>query len=216
MKTMNFRRSVLLLFTLLLGFATMVSEADARGGGRSFGGFRSSRPSYAPNRSAAPRSPSRSIFSPRSSSSPSVGTAPKAASVPRSSFGGQRLGSTQEYTRSYGIPRRSEQMAIPSTGGGIAQNYTVHRYGGLGDGFMVGYLTGASSWMWHMPFHPAFYYSRPYYVEGPNGMEVYPPTFSWTRLIIVLLIVGGIGYFVVATIRNRRRGSRNYSRSSFG
>lgn len=208
---------LLLLFTLMLGVLLNTSEADARGG-RSFGGFRSR--SYAPSRPATPSKPrSGGWFR---SSSPSTSSAPKSSystsrsssSAPRSSFGGTRLGSAQEYTRSYGIPRRTEQMSIPSGGGGMAQNYVVHRYGGSGDGFMMGYLTGASSWMWSMPFHPAFYYTRPYYVQGPNGMEVYPPTFSWAKLFMVVLIVGGIAYFVMA--RRRRSTVRSYSRSSFG
>jgi hypothetical protein len=202
--------SLLLLFTLVLGMVLTTVEADARrGGGRSFGGSRRSS-GYAPN-----RSPSSSSYR----SSPSTRSRSTPSSTPRTSFGGRRLSSSQDYTRSYGVPRRTERLSVPSTGSGLAQNYTVHRYGGMGDGFMMGYLTGASSWLWSMPFHPAFYYSRPYYVPGANGqMEVYPPTFSWTKLIVVLLIIGGVTYVVVAMVRRRRAAAESYSesRSSFG
>ncbi len=218
--------SLLLLLTFIISMVATTNEADAQRR-RSFGGFRRS-PSYAPSRppssggsSGSYRSRTSPSYRDRYSTSPSTGSSSGSSrggsSSPRTSFGGRRLSSSQEYTSSYGIPRRTEQLKVPSgTSSGMAQNYTVHRYGGAGDGFMMGYLTGSSSWLWSMPFHPAFYYTRPYYVPGANGqMEVYPPTFSWTKLIIVLLVAGGIVFVVVSVLRSRRGVARNVSRSSF-
>lgn len=170
------------------------------GGGRSFGGSRSR--SY-----SRPSSPSYSR-----PSSPSFGRS--TSPTPRSSFGGKRLNSGSEYTRSYGTPRQSTPMKL-SNGAGGSQNYVVHNYGGRGDGFMMGYMMGTIPFMWHTPFHPAYYYSRPSYVTNPDGtVEVYPPTFSYGTLIFTLLIGGLIVYVIVRVIRGRRSSMMD-SNSSF-
>jgi hypothetical protein len=183
----------------LVAFLFLVSEADAQrrrggfGGGGSFGGSRS--PSYSPSRPSAP--------------SPSSG-------MSRGSFGGARPQSAiagSNYRSSYGIPRQSSPMTVP----GASSPYMVHSYGGYGDGLMAGYLMGRTSMMWSMPFHPAFYYSRPVYVTGANGaMEVYPPTFSFFRLFMGLFIMGGVVFLVVWLVRRSRRNSDyGMSQSSF-
>lgn len=179
--------------------------------GRSFGGSRGSGgSSFGSSRSKSysrPSSPSPSFG--RSSSTPSS----RSYSTPRSSFGGTRLNSGQDYTRSYGIPRQSTPMSLRNNQG-VNQNYVVHNYGGRGDGFMMGYMMGSIPFMWHTPFHPAYYYSRPSYVTNPDGtVEVYPPTFSYMTLFFTIVIIGGIVLLVVVAIRRRRMYSE--SNSSF-
>lgn len=185
--------------------------ADARGsrsgGGRSFGGsrksFSSPRKSFStPSRPSTPQSMNR-------------GTPSK----PKSSFGGTRLNSSRDYTAKYGTPRKSTpaNQLGSEYAGKVPNNYVIHSYGGYGSGLMTGYMMGSTSWMWMMPFHPAFYYSKPYYVNNPDGtVGVYPPTFSFEKLIFTLIIVGAIIYIVVRIIR-RRRSSSGYveSQSSF-
>ncbi len=167
------------------------------GGSRSFGGSRSARPSY--SKPSTPSKPTTSFGSSRQSTSP----APRAAT---SFGGGTRMSSGSEYTQKYGTPRRTDVMSRPNGSGGY-QNYSVHNYGGYGSGLMTGYMMGSTSWMWGMPFHPAFYYSRPYYVQNPDGtMDVYPPTFSFTKLIFTLIVLGAIVFIIYVIIRNRRRG----------
>lgn len=205
----------------------MVSQRS-RGGG-SFGGSRSSGRSFSAPRSA-PRgggsfggsrqsynNRSRDYSAPRSrSSSPAYGSP---TSAQRNTFGGSRLGNTQEYTSRYGTPRRVETTRIPNGTG--ATNYQVNRYGGMGDGFMMGYLMGSIPWYYSMPFHPAFYYSRPYTVANPDGtVGVYPGTFQWGQLFFVLLLVAGGAFILYVWIRSKRRrresGGVDLSRSSFG
>lgn len=194
----------------LLALFLIVSEADAqrRRGGGSFGGSRS--PSYAPSRPSTP-SPSGGSFGGNRSMTPAP-----SSGMSRGSFGGARPQSAiagSNYRNSYGIPRQSTPMTVP----GASSPYMVHSYGGYGDGLMAGYLMGRTSMMWSMPFHPAFYYSRPVYVAGPNGaMEVYPPTFSFFRLFMGIFIMGGVVFLVVWLIRRSRRNSDyGMSQSSF-
>jgi len=86
----------------------------------------------------------------------------------------------------------------------------------------MGYLLGQTSWLWFTPFHPAFYYTQPYYVPRPDGtVEYYPPTFSMAKLLFVLIVIGVIvfiGWVMVRNYRMRRgiMGARDLSRSSFG
>jgi len=185
--------------------------ADAKGsfggsrGGRSSGGSRSFGGSRGSSR---PSAPSYSRPSPRPSysrpNSPSTSFGRSSTPAPRSSFGGNRLNSGSDYTRSYGIPRKSSPMTLPNSSGGN-QNYVVHNYGGRSDGFMMGYLMGSVPFMWRTPFHPAYYYTQPSYVTMPNGsVEVYPPTFSYTTLIFTLLVGGFIIYIIIKVLRRRK------------
>jgi hypothetical protein len=205
MKRKLITNKILAVLSILLVVFLFISPeiAEARRGG-SFGGSRGfgSRRSFGGSRSM-----SRS----RSSRMPSA-----APSVPRnkmSSFGGKRLASNTDYTRRYGTPRQT-QTFTGRNGAGLSQNYIIHSYPGYGNGLMMGYMMGHTSWMWMMPFHPAFYYSRPYEVANPNGtISVYPPRFSFEKLLFTILIIGGIGYIIVRMIKSRR--SREYSQSSF-
>jgi hypothetical protein len=186
-------------------------RSSPRSGGGSFGGSRSRSRS---ERYAAPpsrnSSPSAAPYSaPRRSASPSV----------QNSFGGTRLQSSQEYTSRYGTPRRTEKRSLPL--GGSKSNYIVHSYGGMGDGFMMGYLMGSAPWYYHMPFHPAYYYSAPYTVVNPDGTtSVYPGQFSAGTLVFTILLLGGGGYIIYVWYRTRKRrltvGSTDMSQSSFG
>jgi hypothetical protein len=225
-----FRTLPAILMVTLVLLSTLPADVFAqrsRGGG-SFGGSRSSGRSYSAPRSAprgggsfgGSRSTSPST-APRSYSAPRArSTSPSAAptSAQRNSFGGSRLNTSQDYTSRYGVPRKVETARIPTANG--ATNYQVHRYGGMSDGFMMGYLMGSVPWFYSMPFHPAFYYSRPYTVANPDGtVGVYPGTFQWGQLFFVLLLVAGGGYILYVWIRSKRKrrelGGADLSRSSF-
>jgi hypothetical protein len=191
------------------------SFGGSRGGrGGSFGGsrgYRSTRP--------APRSqPGGSFGGSRQSTSRTPSRSTPSTAMPRNSFGGTRMSSPQQYTSTYGTPRRTVQQNVPTSTG--VQPMVINSYGGFGDRFMMGYLMGSIPWYYHMPFHPAYYYSAPYTAMGPNGMtHVYPGTFQWGTLFFSLLLIGGIAFIIYVVVRNRRRrsssGVGDLSRSSF-
>lgn len=202
-------------------------SAPRSSGGSSFGG---SRGSTAPrnsgggfwgNSSSQNRNRTGSNSSPNGSfGSPSYSQ--RNGNLQRGVQGGAMMNSMnnpQQYTSRYGTPRRTETRSYTGNDG-VSRNYNYNNYGGYGDGLMMGYMMGHSSWMWAMPFHPAFYYSRPYTAVAPDGtVQVYPPTFSFGTLIFTLLIVGAIGYVIYVIIRSRRRarfGTGDMSQSSFG
>ena len=129
------------------------------------------------------------------------------------SFGGNRMTQAQA-TKKYGTPRKTETM-VGKNAAGQNVSYSVNRYGGYGSGLMTGYMMGSVPFMWSMPFHPAFYYSRPTYVTNPDGtIAVYPPTFSFGKLLFTLLIIAAIIFIIRRIIKARR--SRADSQSSFG
>jgi hypothetical protein len=196
---------LILVMTLMIFLAPDVAEARRGGGGfggRSFGGSRSR--SYQTPKRTQPRS----SFNNRTAT-PRATPSSKAAS----SFGGKRLdGGAKQYTSKYGAPRKTTSQTL--TKNGVSQNYVMHSYGGYGSGLMTGYMMGTTSMLWMMPFHPAFYYSRPYYVDNPDGtVGVYPPTFNWSKLFFTIIILAVIVYIIRTVIRNRK--NREYSQSSF-
>ena len=206
-------KRILVLSSLVLALLAWVIPTDAlaqRRGGGSFGGSRggygrsyrspSSGRSFGGSRSRQAPPPSRSA--PRSSSPTGrFGSAPSA----RNSFGGSRMNRPADYTGRYGVPRATQRQSFRGPAG-TTTNYVVNRYGGMGDGFMMGYMMGSIPWYWSMPFHQAFYFSRPYTHTNPDGsVGVYPPTFQWGTLIITLLVVGGIAFILFTWLRNRRR-----------
>lgn len=214
---------------------TIVTDAIAQKRSSSFGGSRSASRSYtAPRTVPPPRSfgGTRSYSTPRATPPTSFGRtrtaeplpfgapqrAAPAAPFPRAV--GTPLASGESYRRSYGVPRRQEVRTIPTPEG--QRNVIVHSYGGYSDGLLMGYLLGQTSWLWFTPFHPAFYYSQPYYVQRPDGtVEYFPPTFSLAKLMFVLIVVGTIVFIVWVIIRNRRAqqglmGRPTLTRSSFG
>ncbi|MCS7303313.1 MAG: hypothetical protein RML15_07485 [Bacteroidota bacterium] len=212
----------------LLLVSVEFTYAQKRGG--SFGGSRSSSRSYSIPRSAPPSSfgGSRMYTPPRATAPSSFGRvrpqepitpfAPSRVAVPRAV--GTPLPSAESYRRSYGIPRRQEVRTISTPAG--PQNAIIHSYGGYADGLLMGYLMGQTSWLWFTPFHPAFYFTQPYHVSRPDGtVEYYPPTFSLSKLLFVLIVLAAIGFIVWVIIRNRRLqrgliGTGTLSRSSFG
>ncbi|MCX6147820.1 MAG: hypothetical protein NTW25_11335 [Candidatus Kapabacteria bacterium] len=207
--------NVLALSALFIALFIMLLPdiAEARGGSfggsRGGGGFRGGGRSFSSPRS----SPTKSFGGTRStggrigSSSPSVG---------KSSFGGSRMSNNSQYTSRYGAPRQSTPMTRTGANG-MQQNYVVHNYGGYGSGLMTGYMLGHSSWMWGMPFHPAYYYSRPYEVVGANGVvEVYPPTFSFGQFFFTMLIMGLVIWLIIRIFKSRKSSNNGYgSQSSF-
>jgi len=208
---------------MILAIVMMAFPFDAyaqRRGGGSFGGSRGGSRGYSSPRSGGGSfggsrrsAPSRPTTAPRSgnNSTSRFGNAP----TQRNSFGGSRMGSSSDYTSRYGTPRASTRQAVSGTGG--ATNYTVNRYGGMGDGFMMGYMMGAMPWYWSMPFHPAYYYSRPYTAMNPDGTTaIYPGTFQWGTLFFTLLLIGGVIFIIYVWLRNKRRRSLGYVSSAGG
>jgi hypothetical protein len=55
-------------------------------------------------------------------------------------------------------------------------------------------------------------------VDGTNGQkEVYPGTFSFGSVILVILMLGGLGYIIYALFFRRKKQHFNYGEhSSFG
>lgn len=241
MKTYFGKIIAIIALTLVLSIPPDVAFAA---GGRSFGGSRSSSKPSAPSRSfGGSRSTTKPSSSPRQNQSygspsgsnqgglmgggrsfgGSRSTAPatkgsgssvgKQSSGSASSFGGARSEKSRQMQAKYGTPRRQvPQNELPAN---TPSNYIVNDYGGFGHGLMLGYLAGSTPFMWSMPFHPAFYYSRPTYVYNDDGsVEVYPPTFQFGRLLLTIFVVGIIVVVVYIIVRNRRRGRRP-SQSSF-
>jgi cbb3-type cytochrome oxidase subunit 3 len=197
------------LIAVLAALVFMIVPLDAfaqRRGGGSFGGSRGrgfsgqrSSPggSFGGSRGSSRATPPRSG---RDGGASRFGNAP----TTRNSFGGSRLNSSGDYVGRYGAPRATERRTMAGANGNT--NYTINRYGGMGDGFMMGYMMGSIPWYWSMPFHPAYYFSRPATVVNPDGTTaVYPGTFQWGTLFITLLVVGGIVYIGYVWLRNRRR-----------
>lgn len=195
--------AVLLIVVLSIAEPLDTLAGKSFGGRRSFGGSRSSGRSF-----SSPSRPSSSFGGSRSTSPYSAPRQMSPSGGP-SSFGGTRLGSREQYTRSYGVPRSSEQRMISNSDGSQTRT-VVHNYGGVGDGFAMGYLMGNAPFWWSTPFHPAFYYSRPQYYHNPNGtVEVYPGRFSFSSVVMVVIIVGSVAFIGYRIIRNRRRGREN-------
>jgi len=169
---------------------------------RSFGGSRSRSRSRA-------RTKSRSNAQQKRAKQKAVARKREAAKKP--SFGGSRMKSAAA-KKKYGTPRRTTQMTGKSASG-VQQNYNVHHYGGYGSGLMTGYMMGSAMWYWSTPFHPAYYYSKPVYVENSNGKyDVYPPSISYSKIFIVIAILAVIVYFIR---KRKKRSSDNDSVSSF-
>ncbi len=186
MKTYNQLKSffgiVIILFVIKLFL--FPDFADARRGGGSFGGSRT--------------------FKPR----PTQTAKPQTSNIPRqqrtSSFGGTRISKEQAKVK-YGIPKKIEQTKRVDADGN-QRTYNIYNYEGYANGLMTGYLMGHTSWLWMMPFHPAFYYSKPYYVENEDGsIDVYPPTFSIVKLIIGITIFSFTIWLLYRLITAKRK-----------
>ncbi len=207
-------KTVKKIFVVILSFALVFSllpldELFAKGGRGSFGGSRSfgSR-SFGGSKS----------FGGSRSTSPRFSTTPR-STAPRSSFGRTATSTFNraDIQRKYGIPRQritSQQMS------GLPRNAIVNHYGDYASGLMMGYLMGHTSWLWYMPFHPAFYYSQPVRVVNPDGtISYYPPTFDWGKFFMTWIIIGAIAYIIYTYFKNKKRRAikvGDFSKSSFG
>ena len=197
-------------FKFLDGLFNWKESIDSRGG--SFGGSRgggSRGGSFGRSRSS---SPSRPSAAPRTST-PSRSSAPALRSTPSKSpsFGGSRV--TPEHAQAkYGVPRRT-QMITSNNQMGQPMNYRVNDYGGFSSGLMMGYMMGSMPWWMH---GPAMFYSRPVYVEQPDGsVDVYPPTFSFGKFLLALLVIFAIIFIIVRIISAKKRLNARTSQSSF-
>lgn len=173
---------------------------DVRRGGRG-GSFGRSRSRSSSNTRS--RSNSRT-----KSSQPALKNNPQKAP----SFGGKRITSQQAKAR-YGVPRKQQTVQSRSQDGSNV-TYRMNNYGGFSSGLMTGYMMG--SMPWYMT-SAAFFYSRPVYATNDDGtVDVYPPSFNWGRLFLILLIVGAVVLIVRSAIRSRKQGAaREYAQSSF-
>ncbi len=189
-RILNYKRFLgAVVVVLLMSLFVLPDFAEARRGG-SFGGSRGGS-----MRQSKPRTQQQAR---------QPGAAQRSTS--KTSFGGNRI-TKQQATAKYGTPRRTETTTGTNAQGG-AQTYNVNHYGGYSSGLMTGYMLGHTSMLWMMPFHPAFYYSRPYYVENEDGtVDVYPPTFSFMRIIIGLVVL----WIIIAIIRSIIRKARGRS-----
>jgi len=155
------------------------------GGGRSFGGSRPSGGggSFGRSRPSSPYSGSYQRSRSSGTSRMNSGSAPR-----------------------YGVPTRTESRTMTGANG-ASTRYQFNNYGGMGDRFMMGYMMGAMPWYYGMPFHPAFYYARPYQVANPDGtVSVYPGQFQWGTLFFMFILLGGIIFILYVAIKSRKRG----------
>lgn len=167
---------------------------SARRGGGSFRGSRSRSSSRSSSRSTSTRSTARP-------------TNPQKTP----SFGGTRMSSNAAQSK-YGTPRKVQPMTGTNAAGSPV-NYNVNHYGGFSSSLMTGYMMGNMAWWMVMP---SMLYSRPVYVEKGDGqIDVYPPTFDWGKLFIILLVIGAIVFYIRASRRAKKNMQSNYSQSSF-
>ncbi|MBX3042497.1 MAG: hypothetical protein KIT33_06700 [Candidatus Kapabacteria bacterium] len=154
---------------------------------------------------------SRSRSSSRSSSRSTARSAPKTNPQKTPSFGGKRMSSQQAQAK-YGTPRRVQPMQGQNAAGSPV-NYNVHHYGGFSSSLMTGYMMGNMAWWMMMP---AMMYSRPVYVEKEDGqIDVYPPSFDWGKLFMILAIIAVVVYFIRNARRAKNQIQQGYSNSSF-
>lgn len=177
---------------------------EARRGGGSRGGG-----SFGRSRSSSSRS-SSSARSSSGSSSRSSATLPRNPSK-SPSFGGTRM-SKEAATAKYGVPRKTQTMTSRNELG-QNMNYRVNDYGGFSSSLMMGYMMGNMSW-WMMA--PSLLYSRPVYVENKDGsVDVYPPSFSFTKLLLAIIVIAAIVFIIRAIIRAKKGNNQFKSRGSF-
>lgn len=192
-KIIRFFGIAFVLFVLNIFLLPDFADARRSSVGRSFGGSRS--------------------FKPR----PTQTAKPQTSNIPRqkrtSSFGGMRISKEQARAK-YGVPKKVEQTKIIDANGN-QRTYNIHNYDGYANGLMTGYLMGHTSWLWMMPFHPAFYYSKPYYVENDDGsIDVYPPTFSFVKLFIGIAFFLFVLWLIYKIVASNRK-SNKLQNSSF-
>lgn len=201
-------------FALLIG-SFPFDEILAKKGG-SFGGTRGYSRSFGGSKSFGG---SRSFRTP--SASPRYTNPMRSYNAPQSrSFGGSV---TSMYNRAqiqskYGVPRK---IITPNELPNLPKNIRAYDYGDFASGLMMGYLMGQTSWLWALPFHPAFYYSQPVKVVNEDGtISYYPPTFDSAKFFMTLIIIGSIGFIVLRALKRKKvtfskPSTMGLSRSSF-
>ncbi|MEJ5286792.1 MAG: hypothetical protein CH6_1663 [Candidatus Kapaibacterium sp.] len=184
------------------GYSRSFGGSKSFGGSRSFGGTRSYVP---PTTSPRYSTPMRSYNNPTTRS-----------------FGGT---ATSMFNRSqlqskYGVPRKViTSKDIPN----LPRNVQVYHFGDFASGLMMGYLMGHTSWLWYLPFHPAFYYTQPVKVVNEDGtVTYYPPTFDTSKFLLSLIFFGSIAFIIIRIIKVKRKqgllprnSTMDLSRSSF-
>ncbi len=214
---MRINKFVVAFLSFLLIILNFPFEAiSSKGGKGSFGGTRSSVRSFGGTKSFGG---TRTYQTP--STQPRYPTPMGTYRTPQTrSFGGSATSflNKSNIQSKYGAPRR---VLTPRELPNLPSNVRVYDYGNFASGLMMGYLMGQTSWLWYLPFHPAFYYTQPVKVVNEDGtITYYPPTFDSSKFLMTLIIFGSIG-FIVYQIIKRRRGSGfinkplDLSRSSF-
>lgn len=160
---------------------------------------------------------SRSSSSSRSSTNKSSGSSSRSgATLSRNpakspSFGGTRM-SREAATAKYGVPRKTQSVTSKNELG-QNMNYRVNDYGGFSSSLMMGYMMGNMSW-WMMA--PSLLYSRPVYVENKDGsVDVYPPSFSFTKLFLWIIAIIVVIFIIKAIIKSKKDYKQFKSSGSF-
>ncbi|MGB9771132.1 MAG: hypothetical protein ACPLX7_04040 [Candidatus Kapaibacteriota bacterium] len=215
MKKIKFWVWVVSLALLLASFP--FENLDAKKGG-SFGGSRGSFRSFGGTKSfGGTRSPGINRYPQTPTATPRYSTPTRNFNNPSTrSFGGS---ATSMFNRSnlqskYGAPRKIiTSRDVPN----LPQNVRVYHYNDFASGLMMGYLMGHTSWLWYLPFHPAFYYTQPVKVVNEDGtVTYYPPTFDTGKFLLTMIFLGSVAFIIVRIIRRKNSTVQlSSSRSSF-
>ncbi|MFN3781772.1 MAG: hypothetical protein ACK4SO_06320 [Candidatus Kapaibacteriota bacterium] len=207
---------VVFLSFLLIAWSFPFDALSYKGGRGSFGGTRSSVRSFGGSKSFGG---TRMYRTP--TTKPGFTTPMGTYRTPQTrSFGGSATSLlNKSYIQSkYGTPRR---VLTPRELPNLPSNVRVYDYGNFASGLMMGYLMGQTSWLWYLPFHPAFYYTQPIKVVNEDGtVSYYPPTFDASKFVMTLTILGSIGFIFYQILKRRRSSGAvkkplDLSRSSF-
>lgn len=204
------------LAIMLMLFYFPFDTFSNKGGRGSFGGTRSSVRSFGGTKSFGGI---RTYRTP--TTQPRYPTSTQRFNTPQTrSFGGSATSFlNKSYIQSkYGAPRR---VLTPKELPNLPSNVRVYDYGNFASGLMMGYLMGHTTWLWYLPFHPAFYYTEPVKVVNEDGtITYYPPTFDSSKFLTTLILIGSIGFIIYQLIKRRRAAGilnkpLDLSRSSF-
>lgn len=195
------RATVVTVLAAMLVLSAISADAQRRGGsfssGRSsFGGGRSYGGSFNSGRSGS------SFGSGRTSGGSSFGGARSG-----SSFGSSRSGSSFGRSGSFGSQGIASSRSVTYNG----RSYTTSSYYVGGRPYHAVYVGGWGDywyqprWYYWMPFHPAFYFGGPVYVNDASGGYYAPGGFSVVRLILGLLFFGFLLWIVVRLFSGGRK-----------
>lgn len=92
----------------------------------------------------------------------------------------------------YGKPRKTELITAKS-----GNSYIVNTFSNYASKLLIDYIEDNTSFFWSMPFSFAFYYSKPNYVKNSDGsIELYPPIFSYSKLLFIFFALIAAGYIL--------------------